>query len=297
MAGDSAVVNAILARCLMDADFLDGVRRDPEKHLRQYDLAAETRLEFLQLDWTRLYNFAGFVTKVQHNQLWQTMPYTRALLKYYRIEIEIFAAYRRTHLRLRAATRVNPDDKIRSFIEFIDSYLASHNPDAFPGLRDIVCHERILWESELILNRPEHDPDNGQPTKVSFTSLEPVELGIVVPIVRGALNVRRYRYDPALIVARLNQGSFAQDAIPRRVRWLGYWADPAAGRLRVLELDRLSSAVLSLVDGRRSVRAIAKRLEGAAAKEVRARQVCAVLDVAEAQRVISVVPTRAALQV
>ena len=44
-------------------------------------------------DLDSIWKFAGLVVKVKHNQLWSTFPLTLALLKWFELEIVVFAEY------------------------------------------------------------------------------------------------------------------------------------------------------------------------------------------------------------
>jgi hypothetical protein len=250
MNSDSAVVNSIIARGLMDPSYLQRLAANPSTELRAYSLEENARAQFAQFDWNKLYHFAGFITKVQNNQLWQTLPYTRALLKYYRIEIEVFAGYREVFLSLRAAGSAASPERVSNFHQYLAGYLAAHDQDRYPGLADIAGHERIRWEVSRALNQDAGA--SASPERVHIDPAKLSDLRDVVPVIQGILQIGSFRYDPAEIICLLNRGSFDSRSISERPRWVGYWADVMTKSVRLLELSQDGAAVLALIDGRRS---------------------------------------------
>jgi hypothetical protein len=255
---DSGVVNSILARCLLDSAFLQLMVRDPSAALEGYVLDEQTQADFLTLNIDKVRNFAGFITKVQHNYLWESFPYTRALLKLYKIEIEIFVAYFPTHQRIRAEGRASKNQKIESFLTFLLAYLDSQEGSRYPGLREILLHESMLWEIGIAL-RPSQLPKPLEGER-AIVSLRPRQFGSVVPMVRGELRVGHFMYDPKQIITCLTQGHLALHQLPVQRRCLSYWADSATNQLRILELDDVSAALLSQVDGCRPIRTIIRQV-------------------------------------
>jgi len=269
----SAPVNAILARCLLDAGFLDDLTHDPETALRGYALDARTCAEFRQLRVDRVRHFAGFITKVQHNYLWESFPYTRALLKAYRIEIEVFTAYLPVHQRLRAQA-ASRDQKTEGFLTFLQSYLDTaaeaaacqaegHEP--FPGLHDVLRHERIEWEIRTTLGGTEstRNPNGNAPAEVNPAQLPARAFGRLVPVIQGVFKVGTFARNPMPIVDALAKGTFRPEPTPKprvdATYVFGYWGDTASNQLHIFELDPVSAGVVTLIDGSRSVRAIVER--------------------------------------
>lgn len=255
---DSGVVNSILARCLLDSAFLQLLAHDPTAALEGYILDARTHADFLGLNIDKVRNFAGFITKVQHNYLWESFRYMRALLRLYKIEIEVFAAYLPIHQRIRADGRVSKNQKIESFLAFLLAYLDSQEGSRYPGLRDILLHESMLWEIGIALRS--YQSPTPLSDELAIVSLRPRQFGSVVPMVRGELRVGHFMYDPRQIIAYLTQGHLALHQLPAQRRCLSYWADSATDQLRILELDDISAALLSQVDGCRSIRTIIRQV-------------------------------------
>ncbi len=251
--GVRAGVESVLARCLLDADFLRQVASDPDRALAPYDLDEKARADFAALDFRGVQNFAGFVTKIQHNDLWESLPFTRALLKYYGIEIEAFAAYHGVHLRLRArhASRI---EKVASFLAFLDDYVAARDDPRLVGLRGVLTHERMEWE---VRNAAVDDcvPD-------AEVGVEATPFGSLVPAARGAIRIASFRFSPLAIATHLASGTFDPADLVAHPHCLAYLVDSGSRRLRVLEVDDVTAALLAEVDGRRSVRTVVRRATG-----------------------------------
>jgi hypothetical protein len=248
---------SIVARCLLEPEFLDHVSRDPLHALGEYQLAAGLREEFLALDTAKVRSFAGFITKVRHNFLWESFRYSRSLLQFYKNEIEIFTAYVPLYQRLTdsPATR---NEKIARFAEFLLEYLDSEAQTTCPGLRETVEHERLLWEIKTALASYPEPSETGLTHDCIVSPSDPI--GKVIPFVRGLLRVASFRHDPFEIISLLARGEFAGDRLTQRGRLLTYWGDTSAQELRVLELDQLSVAFLLQVDGKRTIQTIIRRI-------------------------------------
>jgi hypothetical protein len=243
-------VDSILARCMLDAEFLAAVSADPERALEGYDLDERSRSDFTRLDFGRVRQFAGFITKVQHNHLWESIPFTRALLKHYGLEIAAFSAYHGTHLRLRAEG-ASRQEKSDAFFDFLDRYASE---TARRGLRDILRHERL--ELEL---RQAGAPLEGSEPAACLDARPAGPFRLAVPAVRGVLRLGRFEFSPLAVASSLVDGTFREELLERRPHCLAYWVEPGSGTLRILEVDELTGALLEEVDGRRSVRTVVRR--------------------------------------
>jgi hypothetical protein len=251
-ASPSGTVNAILARCLLDPDFLDGVARDPARAIAELPLEDRTRTELIAFDWSKVRAFGGLITKVQHNDLWPVLPYTRALLKACRREIAFFAAYRPTYLRLRAngATR---ERKIQSFLVFlVESGHAAH----CPGVLDVARHEQARWLAGQALSDQPDTTDRGPGVVIPARAAASSER--LVPFVRGWLKTVSFTTDPEVAIAAINRGD-PLAASASAGRWLGYWIRPGETYARLLELDARAVGVLEAVDGLRRIGSVARR--------------------------------------
>jgi hypothetical protein len=269
-------VESLIARCLLDAAFLRDARADPARALAERNLGPEALPVLAAIDLSRVRQFAGFITKVQHNHLWESMPYTRSLMKHYGAEIEIFATFHGRHLDLRAS-HAPRTERLDAFGDFVDAYAAAR--DDVPGLRDILRHERIQMELRAQMSSMSGAVDP-LTTSAPDAAGRPTRYASLVPAVLGALRVASFEHDPLAIAAAVSRGDLPDGVLSAPPNTLAYAARPAARQLRVLEIDALTAALLVQVNGRRSIRAIAARVTGRAAPAVPVSRLRPIFDAA-----------------
>jgi hypothetical protein len=252
----SATINSILARCLVDPAFLEQLASNPSGALNGYALEPESYLDFLKLDAASLRNFAGLVTKVQNNGLWEHFLYTRTLLNYYHIDFEVFTAYRATHLQNRR-DQASRNQQIERFLSFLREYIEAEH-SKYPAVREVLVHEQLTWAMRLSFSTGRRLSPGRRLTDIS--SLKYEQLMNLVPAMGGAIHLEEFDYDPVELISKLAQGIFDHEQLSPLPRWLGYWADDSTEQLRVLELDPPIVALLREVNGRRSVRSLIRRV-------------------------------------
>ena len=76
------------------------------------------------------------------------------------------------------------------------------------------------------------------------------------------MRIARFELSPFEIVDQLSNGRFDPTSLSAWSGTLAYWADPASERMRILEVDDLTAALVSEADGRRSVRGVVSRVGG-----------------------------------
>lgn len=251
----SATINSILARCIVDTAFLNQLASDPATALRAYALDPQIYSDFLKLDVARLRHFAGLVTKVQNNGLWEHFPHTRTLLNYYRLDLEVFTEYRDTHLQNRQA-QLSRNQQIERFLSFLRKQLEPDYP-RYPALREILLHEQLTWELRISFSTGMHRPTAMRRSDIS--ALNYAMFMKLIPIKPDLLRIERFSYDPLEIISKLTQEKFNSRALKEKPRWLGYWADGSSEQLRILELDQHVAMLLKEIDGCRSIRSLVRR--------------------------------------
>ena len=242
-------VEEILARCLTEPSFLASLATNPGAALAAYPLDAKTRAAFVNMDMQRVRRFSGFIGKVQHNYLWDFFPAARRLLQRYKVEIEVFAEYRAIQLlpELRAQKQ---SDKIRRFAAYLSNY-AIKRPE-FIGLAAAVRYERACWElrkSKAALHAPPPltAAVAGAATWADFLRLVPTPI--------GPLRIKSFDCDPARLVASILDETFV--GYPTGTdRLFVLQLDPQDSLLRISEVEELPALLLSLIDGKRSVRSV-----------------------------------------
>jgi hypothetical protein len=269
------VVNTVVARCLLEPGYLERFEADPGAEVARLDVDAPLRHDLSALDCGRVRRFAGFISKVQHNDLWDSFPYTRALLKHYGAELDTFATYRREHLILGLAGRPSTDTKTRSFLSFLERRLEAAPAYRFRGLLDVLRHERLLWEvalelSELAGRTPSADQEPAPVTSPSGWIVAPFDV----------LRVAALSYHPLEVISALEAGSDQLAHVRPSSVCLCYWGRVDGESVSVLEVDALTATVLAAADGRRTARDVIRHTQEALEGEVRAAEVQPVLGAA-----------------
>ena len=123
-------VETLVARCLTDPSYLEGLKAGPAGMMPHPDLE-------------RLRLFSGFICKVQHNDLCDDLPGTRQLMHRYRIELGVFCDYR-VVLAGRNGNKMRREEKIREFAGFLEDRIRTGRHPDCPGLLEVLRHERNL---------------------------------------------------------------------------------------------------------------------------------------------------------
>jgi hypothetical protein len=285
---DTPAIQSIIARCLLDGEFLRCMLYDPGDALKAYSLDDVTQNEFMQLDVEQVRRFAGFITKVQHNHLWDAFPYTRTLMRHYRIEHSVFTAYLDVYLRLRREARWSREEKIQHFAGFLQSYLESASDGAFPALMDVLTHEHTLWELKRQLE--DLGPRNTDAEGIRLSCIPVSQLRRWIPVPHRTLRLGIFRYNPLEIADRLRHQASDVASVPIRRSILVYYQEPATSQLRILELDEISAALLLEIDGTRSMRAVIHRVVQHFDEKVPVSQFRPFFDIAVAEGMLTMVP-------
>jgi hypothetical protein len=256
---DSAAITSVIARCLLDSGFLQQMAEHPDVALEPYDFDSGTRRELLRLDTDRVRKFAGFITKVQHNYLWEWFPYTEVLLRHYQLEIEVFASYCPIHQRIRKIGQASREQKIESFLDFLEATLNEDRSLKYPGLSDVLRHERIQWNLKRDSAGQDGEEGSDGPQAADVSHLRWNELRGLVPRIHGKLWVAEFSYDPLAIIAEIRRGAFDSTALQRNRCSRGYWISTKAEILQIFEFSEAMAVLFQLIDGNSTAEVIVER--------------------------------------
>jgi hypothetical protein len=238
-------VETIIARCLIEPGFLGKPGAANE---------SLAKLDFEQSELEKIRRLAGFICKVKHNHLWGLFPATRRLISHYGIELDLFTKYRLEHdpPAFNAKTE-SVDDRLISFINFLDAHFSSRgNSYPYPMLSEILRHERLIWETRLLLISPAVQP-------ISSDDLHGLPWFRFQRLVVGldpSLRLSSFHYDVQSLASQ-SAAAGIKDKIrrgPREV--LAYYLDRNSDTVRVVEVDPITTQLLSLINGKRSVRRV-----------------------------------------
>jgi hypothetical protein len=252
----SVKVESILARCMLDPEFLDLLERDPQSALIDYALDPLVLSEFSRLDWKRVRGFSGMAAKVQNNGLWQHFFYSRTLLAYFKLDHALFIAYNSQHLENRRKT-LSRDEQAACFLKFLKKHIDSLS-DSYPGLCAIVQHEQWAWEIAKTMLGHDGPNSNLSTFKVRPTDRELLNSAMAI---NGVIRVGEFMHDPLDVMAMLERGQFDCKALAEGRMWRCYWGRPASRELHILESDAHSARFLEALDGRRSTKDILRSTE------------------------------------
>lgn len=244
------VVETIIARCLIDHDFIDTLRRNPEKVFNEYRLEPEVRREIESIDIEKIRQFSGFIGKIQHNYLWEFFSGTRLLLRYYNIESDVFVAYRKPQLSLlKTSSRT---EKIRSFVNFLKTYLSCNQGlvNSCRGLLEVLQHEEIVWKLTCI--EPQIiDEVNILPKTIDWKTLQSAIVRI-----NGEMFIQSYDFNPGVIISQVKEHAFNGVLPKKKSRLFTYWKASNSKDIHLLNLDKFSVHILSKINNKRSIRAV-----------------------------------------
>ncbi len=242
---DLARVHAVLASGVEHPRLLEQWRQQPET-LRELGIEPDT------LDLAALGKFAGLSVKVRHNPLRPMMPLTFRLMSVAAIEIDIFAAYAafRSRQGLRYAGAMPA--RARDLIEFLGGWLnlGDHTHallwDAI-RYEDAVARLGVWYESSA----RDVEPSNLEPSDVASA-----------PRVRGDILLQELQSDPRSLADALFASVPDLDQVPLQPQYRCFWRAPDGDDAAVVVLDAFGYYLLSLLDGRRSIAVLARRLGG-----------------------------------
>ncbi|MQY12876.1 hypothetical protein SRB5_30150 [Streptomyces sp. RB5] len=281
---------SLVARCLLDPGYLERFARAPQEELAALEVGAEARTALAGLDAERVRLFAGFVAKVQHNDLWDDFPLTRALLRYYGAELTTFADYRPHQLELARAGKPSRAARTAAFLDFLTGRLRDPARPRHPGLLAVLTHERLHQEvTRSIADGRVPAPGRPAPGPVRAGGRDPR-----VVVARDVLRVAALDHDPRDVAARLRDGGRELPGLAPDAVCLCYWGRVDPGTVSVLTVDPPVASVLAAVDGRRSVHEV---LDGARATlpEAGRRELARVLDTAVERGLVQLTDNSAAL--
>ena len=131
--------NAVVARALVDPDFLARLTRTPEAAFDEMRVPADARPALRDLDAARLGLVSGYVCMVKHNHLWEEMPATRLRLREDGSDLAVFTAYATARTFARGAGRPTAAE----FAAYLAEHAAEFGPDG-ERVADLARHEAVL---------------------------------------------------------------------------------------------------------------------------------------------------------
>lgn len=247
-------VHAALAAAMANPALLEDWRNDPAA-------LQDIGIDKGQTNLAQIRNFIGLVTKVRHNDLRTNLPLTFKLLDRAGLSISFFADYADKAVVLRAAGRPTPAAKNEALRTALGAWLDLADP-VHSLIWDMLRHEQSI----LSLRQ------DGQPASPGFP---PARLGSgTILHHNGLVFHHEMTCHPSDVEAIMRRREARFEDIPRQRALYAYFADRQSGRIRISDVDEITSVMLDLADGTRSIGDMAATLRAAGVK-LQARQLVA----------------------
>jgi hypothetical protein len=208
-------------------------------------------------DLKRLRLFGAFISKVQHNNLWDVLPGTLRLMQSLGIELRLFAAYRAQTLTGKLP-KPDREAKVRLFLQFLERILSTAPYRRFWMLENSFRHEKTLWELSTdpgVSFSPDRADNDVAAEREVLGAMKWSAFQSLVPSFEGLFRIERFHCDPVRVVEKRRQ-FLNKHSCPRRApQVLGYWRSRGDAPA-VLRLEAHHAAILSRINGIRSVRTI-----------------------------------------
>ncbi len=244
----NSAVTALVARCLLDPGYVDRLAAAERTESAALSHGEQVCGVAGELDVGRVRLFGGFISKVQHNDVWSQFPVTCSLLRLCGAELEVFADYRARHLELIRRGKPTPALKTVALLDFLEERIRGSAGINCPGLLDVLTHERLQWEVAQSLEQ--HCPSGTTPAPgpIRTDGLD----GRVV-LARDILRVAALAHDPVQIASCLHDGGHQLCELEPKATCFCYSGRSSTETVSVVEVDTFTAAVLASVDGVRSV--------------------------------------------
>jgi hypothetical protein len=219
-------VQAAIARCLVDPDYMNGKVGGDN---------GAPPLPSLLLEDLRL--FRGFITKIKHTQLRRIAPLTLRLLALYKLDIAFFSRIAAGFQKARSAAPVTATTLFRRFERELTDHLLYVPADVREHVGAMLLHERRIWDAGRAMAYP--DP-------------------ALHPRLRPGVAVERFALNVLELATAMRTRPHTEPRVTAGDHFLLY--QPAAGAIRVEDIDALSGWVLSHLDGSTSADALGQIL-------------------------------------
>jgi hypothetical protein len=180
-------------------------------------------------------SFAGFVTKIRHNHLWEDLPFTRLLISHYNIQTWIFSAHCQTFQGAVKRGRLSRQQKTSLFASTMNGLFADPCVrNRYPALLDVLLHESVSHE---LNNAPALD--GGMTCHDSLKDESVTRLS-------GRVRCLEFDYLPHAVMLALNHGNMCFEKSSFDRRQFVYWKSPLQ-QLSIFAVDPITFCLVSLL--------------------------------------------------
>jgi hypothetical protein len=235
------IIMSVLARCVVEPDFLALILRDPEAALASYPCSPDLQQELLGHDYGSVQQFAGFVTKVKNNPTWPHFPHTRIALIRHGLEADFFVGYSSDHTLLRQSDNRAPHARIDHFYDHLKVFLEVSPSTAAPQCLALLEHEYTLYI--LKAEAPSPESSTGSRFKEQMLSDH------AVPVLTNQARLIHLEYPP-LDLARRTEAGNSLDSVQPGECWLLYRR--RGDQIQVTRQEGLAVLAISAINGQRT---------------------------------------------
>jgi hypothetical protein len=241
---DNKFIQSVLARSIMDIDFMNALagkakKKKAEEHIFN---ASVKGLKY----------FSGFIAKVQHNFLWNDFMLTRKMLIRQKIELEVFTAYLPEHQNNKRNKIPGEKEKIMRFVSFLKNYLEQRPQRRYRLVYNVLLHEEAMFILKQHSDDVAFAAATGMlPRKILFAHR---------PVLSGAVHHVWLTVPPPRMNDLFKKNG--EGLLQRRRRYYCYWYDPGSSAIRILEIPVVIRRVLTVIDNKKKVKDIVQYFSG-----------------------------------
>jgi hypothetical protein len=197
---------------------------------------------------SRIQLFSAFIAKVKHNYLWAYFSLTLALLKKYRMELEVFGKYLPQHDENRRNKTLSAGYKTILFTNFLVKYLAAQKGTAAQVVLNVLKHELAVKKINACI---ESAVETVQIMKPLLSA---------VPVIKGCISITEMTLNPAVINTIVKKEKLPY--LYKKPKTICYWIPQAAGEMKVFEITKKTGALLLEINGTITVKALRGKYSG-----------------------------------
>lgn len=229
---------AAVAKILTDVNWLKSAEGF---HDRREGSSPDLVSTLRTLDANRLRQFAGFITKIKHNYLWEDFPFTRRLVANYKLDTELFTEYCPVFQKSTRSATLSREQKSDLFVQFLLSFLDSRGRrEIYPTIYDVVIHEHTLLElrNAICEEYVDNVPANGASQEVNEDAqLRPT----------GTIRSKIFEHSPLDVISTMQHGEMAGiNAMPGEYALI-YCKRANADSVNVYDADTFTTTILSII--------------------------------------------------
>ena len=201
-----------------------------------------------RLDRERLLLFGGFVSKVQHNYLWDQIPETLRLLQASQLELPFFAQFRAELL----------GDSQPTSSRAQRSLLALSSLRKFLGSNSRLPHLPILsvLEHEILIDTVQVSALQSDAVRRVQTQQVSIYRGDAIPAMAPDSHLCCLAYEPESVIDALHDGKRAR----RKKTYRCYQPDAAdTPQVSIVELSKVTFAILQSIAGSEPMSAVVEK--------------------------------------